>query len=509
MNAPFRQAEPFDDANQRLVANGHPQDWRNPTFPTPPGRYNLVVVGAGTAGLVAAAGAAGTGAKVALIENELMGGDCLTVGCVPSKGMIAAARLAHDARTGGDFGVHAGDMRIDFAQVMDRVRTKRADLSPIDSAKRFREELGVDVYLGTASFTGRDRVKVTGPHGDAELTFKRACIATGGSPATPKIDGLDAVDYLTNETLYTLVDLPPRLCVLGGGPIGCEMAQTFRRLGSEVTVVDHGDRILSKDDEELAAVVRAQMDRDGVAFRLGAKAERVEQDGETIRVHLGGGEVIDCDKLLVAVGRSPNLDGLGLEAAGVETDKKGVVPNEYLQTSNPDVYAAGDVAGRWQFTHAADATARIVVQNALFFGRKKVTDLVMPWCTYTDPELATTGRTAKQLQKDGVAFETFTVEMAHVDRAVLEGDDAGLLKVYATKKGKILGGTLCCRGAGDMISELTLAITCGAKLGGLSATIHPYPTLAEAFRKAGDGWSKTRLTPLVKGLMTRLHSWRR
>ena len=505
MNAPYRLAEPFDDANQRLVENTHPQDWRNPT---PQGRYNLVVLGAGTAGLVCAAGAAGTGAKVALVEDKLMGGDCLNVGCVPSKGMIAAARLAHDARTGGDFGVTTSDVQVDFAKVMDRVRTKRADLSPVDSTKRFRDELGIDVYLGKASFDGPGKVNVVGPHGDATLSYKRACIATGGRASAPHFDGLDAVDYLTNETLFTLTELPRRLCVLGGGPIGSEMAQTFARLGSEVTVVDKNDRILSKDDAQLADVVRGQMERDGVRFVFGKKVERVEKSGDGVRVHVAGGEAVEADKLLVAIGRTPNIEGLGLESVGVETNDKGVVTNDYLQTTNGDIYAAGDVAGRWQFTHAADAMARMVIQNSLFFGRKKASNLTMAWATYTDPELATCGRTAEQLQKDGVDFETFTVGMDHVDRAILEGEQ-GLLKVFATKKGEILGGTMCCRGAGDMISELTLAMTHGVSLGGLSGTIHPYPTVAEAFRKSGDAWSKTRLTPLVAGVLKQINAWRR
>ena len=506
MNAPYKQAEPYDEANRRLVDNTHPQDWRNPT---PKGTYNLVVLGGGTAGLVAAAGAAGTGAKVALIENALMGGDCLNVGCVPSKGMIAAARMAHDARNGGPFGVHVeGSVKIDFAAVMDRVRVKRADLSPADSAERFRDQLGVDVYLGKASFAGRDKVQVTGPHGEAELSFSKACIATGGRAARPDIPGLDAVPYHTNETLYSLTELPRRLAVIGGGAIGCEMAQTFARLGSDVTLLDSGKRILKKDDEELAQIVQKSLERDGVRFVFQSKIERAEQDGLT-RLHLAGGDVIECDALLVSAGRVPNLEGLNLEAAGVESNKKGVVTNDYLQTTSGDIYASGDVAGRWQFTHAADAMSRIVIQNALFFGFKKASDLVMPWCTYTDPELATVGKTADELTKDGVEFATHPIPMRHVDRAFLEGDDEGLLKVFAMKKGQILGGTMCCRGAGDMISILTVAMKGGIGMSGLSGAIYPYPTVAESIRKAGDAYNRGRLTPTVKGVLDRVNAWRR
>lgn len=498
---------PLDAHNETLRSLTHPPDWTNPV---PSGRYNLVVVGAGTAGLVTAAGAAGLGAKVALVERSLVGGDCLNVGCVPSKALIRSARAVGDARDAGRFGVTVGgEIRADFRAVMERMRRLRADISHHDSAARFRA-LGVDVYLGEACFEGRDTLRV----GGQILEFSRAAITTGGRPAVVPVEGLREAGYLTNETLFSLTELPARLVVIGAGPIGCEMAQAFARLGSNVTLVESEPRILTKEDADAAACVEAALRRDGVEIICGGKAVQVRRDGADKVLALncqGEDRDVRVDEILLGVGRSPNVENLGLEAAGVAFDnRRGVEVNAFLQTTNTDIYAAGDVCSRFKFTHAADAMARIVIQNALFFGRSKASDLVMPWCTYTDPEIAHVGLYEGQAREQGYDLDTIAIEMSDVDRGVLDGEEDGLLKIHL-KKGsdRILGATLVARHAGEMISELTLAISAGIGLGAVAKTIHCYPTQAEIIKKAADAYNRTRLTPRLSGLFKTLLAWRR
>lgn len=344
MNPASTPLQPWDDHNRRLHAHVHPTDWVNPT---PTARYNLVVIGGGTAGLVAAAGAAGLGAKVALIERHLLGGDCLNVGCVPSKALIRAARAAAEARDSARFGVKiAGDVAVDFPAVMERMRKLRADLSPHDSAARFRE-LGVDVFIGDAKFSGPDMVEV----GGQTLRFAKAAIATGARAAAPAIAGLGDVPYLTNETLFSLTTLPRRIAIVGAGPIGCEMAQSFARFGSEVTLIESAAGLLPKEDRDAAAILRTALERDGVKIVGDGKDLKVAPLADGIAwtlTNVGGEQTSFADQLLVAVGRAPNVEGLGLEAAGVAFSKKGVAVNERLQTSNPDIFACGDVCSRFQ-----------------------------------------------------------------------------------------------------------------------------------------------------------------
>ena len=354
-----------DDVHDRqLIENCHPPRWVNPT---PNGKYNLVVIGAGTAGLVSAAGAAGLGAKVALIERNLLGGDCLNVGCVPSKGVIRAARAAFDARNGTEFGIHSDTQsKADFAAAMARMRRLRAGISQHDSAERFRK-LGVDVYIGHGRFAGPSTVEIDGKR----LEFHRAVIATGARAAELPIPGLKEAGYYTNETIFTLTELPRRLVVIGTGPIGCELAQSFRRFGSEVTAITDGVEILPKEDQDAAAIVRKQMDREGVRVLTRGMIKRVSGNGAGKRVSVaveGNVEEIDCDAILVSVGRQPNLEGLGLDAASVQYARGGVLVDERMRTTNPRVFAAGDICSRYKFTHAADAMARIVIANALVPG---------------------------------------------------------------------------------------------------------------------------------------------
>jgi pyruvate/2-oxoglutarate dehydrogenase complex dihydrolipoamide dehydrogenase (E3) component len=499
--------EPLDAHNQALLANVHPADWKNPD-PAP--RYNLVVLGAGTAGLVTAAGAAGLGARVALVERNLLGGDCLNVGCVPSKSLLRSAHLAAELRGAARLGLRLpGEARVDFGAVMERVRAVRARISPHDSARRFQEELGVDVFLGHGRFTGPDRVEVDG----RSLRFRRAVIATGARAAVPPIEGLREAGFLTNETLFNLTELPRRLLVLGGGPIGCEMAQAFQRLGAEVTLVEQGDQFLPREDPDAARVLLDALKRDGVAVRLRTRLARVDLRGGERSCALERGErreTLEVDAILVGVGRVPNVEDLGLERAGVETGAGGVVVDDRLRTSSRRIYAAGDVCMRAKFTHAADFAARTVIQNALFFGRARLSALAIPWCTYTDPEIAHVGLGEREAGERGIAIQTFVRELRDVDRAVAEGQEEGFVKIHVEKgRDRILGATIVARHAGDMIGEVAVAMAGRLGLSRLARVIHPYPTQAEAIRQVGDAYNRTRLTPRVKRWFERFLSLRR
>lgn len=498
---------PMDEHNRTLVANVHPTDWRNPE-PAP--CYNLVVLGAGTAGLVTAAGAAGLGAKVALIERHHLGGDCLNVGCVPSKCVIRSSRVAGELRDAAQLGFQVPPgATADFGAVMERMRKLRARISHHDSAQRFQHELGVDVFLGDARFSGSDTVEVDGK----TLRFKKAVIATGARAVHPEIPGLAEAGFLTNETVFNLTECPRRLAVLGGGPIGCELAQAFRRLGSEVTIVEMAPQFLVREDQDAAAILAEAFRREGVSVKLSTSVERVTASGLDKMLHLSHGgisETLAVDEILVGVGRAPNVEGLNLEAVGVKVSPHGVEVNDYLQTTNPRIYAAGDICMQWKFTHAADFAARIVIQNSLFFGRKKLSALTMPWCTYTDPEIAHVGMYERDAAKLGIAVDTFTILLRDVDRALADGEEEGFVKIHTKKASdQILGATIVARHAGEMINEITLAIVAGLGLGTIANVIHPYPTQAEAIRKAGDAYNRTRLTPTVKKLFATVLRWRR
>jgi pyruvate/2-oxoglutarate dehydrogenase complex dihydrolipoamide dehydrogenase (E3) component len=492
---------PDDPHDRRLAAQVHPADWVNPN-PAP--RYHLVVLGGGTAGLVCAAGAAGLGARVALIERELLGGDCLNVGCVPSKALLRSARAAAAVRAAGPLGVRVrGDVEIDFPAVMERLRRLRAGLAAHDSAERFRS-LGVDVYLGQGRFVGRDALEANG----RTLRFSHAVVATGARAARPDVPGLQEAGYLTNESIFSLTSLPRRLAVLGAGPIGCELAQAFARLGADVTLLDHNDRVLKKEEPEASALVKAALERDGVRLRLGATVRQVTRVGEEKWLRLDGEDVV-VDEILVGAGRAPNVEGIGLESAGVRFDaKKGVEVDDRLRTSNARIYAAGDVCSRYQFTHAADAMARIVIRNALFWGRSKASALTIPWCTYVSPEVARVGLSEAEARESGVAVDAFVQPLDHVDRAVLDGEAEGFVKVLVRKgTDKIVGCTIVAEHAGELVGEVSLAMTHGLGLKALAETIHPYPTQAEALRKLGDAYNRTRLTPWVKWLFAKWVAW--
>jgi pyruvate/2-oxoglutarate dehydrogenase complex dihydrolipoamide dehydrogenase (E3) component len=497
--------EPLDAADRELLQAVHPPEWQNPAPRNP---YDLVVIGGGTAGLVSAVGAAGLGARVALIERDLLGGDCLNTGCVPSKAIIRSARAADSARRAGAFGVTAGRVETDFGVVMKRMRERRAGLAAHDSARRL-QQLGVDVFLGAGGFTSRESINVSG----STLMFSRAIIATGGRPAVPPIPGLHDGPFLTSETVFSLTALPRRLLVIGGGPIGCELAQAFAAFGSAVTVLDQAARVLGNDDPDAAAIVQQRLAGDGVSLLLGSRllrASYAQSEWQLTYVSRNGDGESEArgDALLVAAGRIPNLEPLELPRADVEYSKAGVTVDDHLRTSNRRIFAAGDVCSAYKFTHAADALARIALTNALFFGRRRASALVVPWCTYTTPELAHVGLSEHEARDRGDQVTTLTVPFAEIDRAVLDDETDGFVRLHH-QRGRILGCTIVGPNAGELISHAALAINRRGTLGELSATIYPYPTLSDAFKKAGDAHRRSSLTPRLRRWLTRYFDWTR
>ncbi|NJM77234.1 MAG: mercuric reductase [Acaryochloridaceae cyanobacterium RU_4_10] len=495
---------PMDEHNQTLVSYVHPNDWVNPI---PTATYDLVVIGAGTAGLVVAAGAAGLdiGLKVALIEKHLMGGDCLNVGCVPSKCIIRSSRVVGELWSAKDFGINVPNIEVDFCAVMERMRRLRAGISHHDSATRF-QKLGIDVFLGNGHFSSNSTIEV----GGQTLRFKKAVIATGARAVHPPLSGIEEAGFLTNETVFSLTDRPQRLAVIGGGPIGCELAQAFRRLGCEVVVFHRGSHLLNKEDADAANIIQNAFLREEIRLVLNAQMQRVEKSsaGKTIYFKVNDRlESITVDEILAGAGRAPNVEGLNLEAVGVDFDsRKGVKVNDYLQTTNPKIYAAGDICMDWKFTHAADAAARIAIKNMFFspfgLGRSKLSDLTMPRVTFTDPEIAHVGLSETEAHNQGIAINTILIPLSQVDRAIADGETEGFFKIHH-KQGSdhIVGATIVARHAGEMISEVTTAIVGKLGLSTLSGVIHPYPTQAEGIKKAADAYRRTLLTPQTKRLL--------
>jgi len=501
------EVAPLDEHNQKLLANVHPSDWENPD---PSGIYNLVVIGAGTGGLVSAAGSASLSAKVAMIEANLLGGDCLNVGCVPSKALIKCAEVVQQVRKAEMFGVSInGPVQVDFPKIMERMRKLRAGISHHDSVARFSGDLGVDVFLGWAQFHSPNAVTVNGK----TIRFKKAVIASGAKATVPSIEGIENVPYLTNTSFFNLTEMPSSMLVIGAGPIGLELAQCMARFGCQVTVVLRGEKILPKEDPDAARVIYQSLQEDGITFifnaifleithqeakggqAFGETALRIEKDGAT--------EVVKAHSLLLGTGRMPNVQNMGLEKAGVQFNKReGILVNDFLQTSAKNIYAVGDCCTKFQFTHVADFMARIVIRNALFFGRSRFSSLLIPWSTFTFPEVAHVGLYPRDLEEKGIKYTTFTKQFSEVDRAILDGTTEGFVKIHC-KKGsdEILGATIVGPHAGDMISEVSVAIQHGIGLGSLASVIHPYPTKAEAIRQAGDLYNKTKLTPKVKKLL--------
>jgi pyruvate/2-oxoglutarate dehydrogenase complex dihydrolipoamide dehydrogenase (E3) component len=472
------------------------------------GIYNVVVIGAGTAGLVAAAGTAGLGGRVALVERHRMGGDCLNYGCVPSKALIRSSRVAALMRSADRFALDPVRPSIDFGRVARRVKSLRARIAPHDSVERF-EGLGVDVFLGDAALESPRSVRV----GETLLRTRHIVLATGGRAAVPPVPGLAETGVLTNETIFEREEPPGRLLVLGGGPIGCELSQAMARLGASVTLVDRGTQLLHREDPEVADLLRAALERDGVRVLLGARVEEVVPGrGGTHTARVRRDDVlveIAVDTILAAAGRKPNVEGLGLERAGVVCTPRGVTVDAHLETSGPGIYAAGDVCGPYQFTHFAEYQARIVVRNILLaplrgLGRARADYRVVPWTTFTEPEIARVGLGGKETERSGVLHDVHRFAYSDLDRAVLDSEEEGLVKVITARgRGTILGATVVGAGAGELIHELALAMQAGLDLSRLSSLIHVYPTLSQAVQRTADAYMKTRLTPAAR----RLFSW--
>lgn len=450
---------------------------------------DLCIIGAGSAGLSIAAGAVQMGASVVLVERGEMGGDCLNYGCVPSKALLAAGKQAETMRQGEKFGIANVEPKVDFKAVMAHVHGVIATIAPVDSQERF-ESLGVTVIRAEAQFQDKDTITV----GGQTIRPRRIVIATGSGPVAPPIPGLADVNYLTNETIFENETLPDRLIIIGGGPIGIEMAQAHRRLGAEVTVLE-GNTPLSHDDPELVAVVLAQLRAEGIDIREHAMAEAVAMQGDQFAVTLKGGETVTGSHLLVAAGRAPNLDGLNLEAGGVERDRRGILVDKRLRsTSNRRVYAAGDAAGKLQFTHVAGYHAGIIIQNVLFRLPISANHDAVPSVTYADPELAQVGLTEAQARKThGDDIRVLHWDFAENDRAQSERRTDGLMKVITAKNGRILGASIVGQGTGEMIGTWSVMLAQKAKIGAVAKSIFPYPTRAEASKRAAGAFYTPKL----------------
>ncbi len=488
---------PSDAHNRRARALVHPEKW--PIKPaTEP--YDLIAIGGGTAGLVSAAGAAMLGAKVALVERHFMGGDCLVTGCVPSKTLLQSAHVAHVARGASAFGVRADKVEVDFAAVMERVRRVRADIAADDGADAFKER-GIDVLFGTARFTGKDTLDVDGQR----VRFKRAVICTGSRPRALDVPGAGDVDYLTSDSLWSLTERPAQLIVIGGGPIGCEMAQAFARLGSSVTLLQRGGRLLPADIPGASAAVLASLRADGVQVELDADVVGLAGRGDGAEVRFTIGEETRteaADKVLVAIGRTPNVDGLGLADAGVKSTPRGVVADRFMRTSNRRIYAAGDVCSALKFTHTAYAQAEVATLNALLPVWMDWRKRVVPWVTYTDPEVAHVGMPWRELAENTGTLRCLEVHSDDNDRMRTEGESGSFAKVW-TRRGsdKIAAATVVGRHAGETIAELGLAMHGGVGLAKLGELIHAYPTRSDFVRKLADQHNFERVTPLAKRVL--------
>ncbi len=499
-------AVPIEDAYDReLIANVRPPAWQNPLPRNP---YQLLVIGAGPAGLMAARTAAMLGARVALIERDRLGGDSLNYASVPSKTIIRTSRTYADMNEAAQFGaeIPAG-IQVNFAMAMERIRRIRALISRSNSAARLTN-LGIDLFFGSASFTGPESIDVAG----VSLRFKKAMIATGSRPKPVDVPGLTESGYMHAADAFSLTALPQSILVIGGGPGGCEGAQMFARLGARTIIVMTEPLFLPKEERDAAHMVSDALARDGVEIHLNTHAAAVRVAGGRKVVDLiddGDASTITVDGVFVGTGRDPVLDGLELDKAGVSSSPaSGIEVDDYLQTTNPKVYAAGDVCLEHKFTTAAYASGRLVVRNALFPVRRRMSALTIPWCTYTDPEIAHVGLYVKQARERDIPVKTFTVPMHDVDRAVIDSEDCGFVKIHIRDgSDQILGATIVARHAGEMINEISLAMVAGIGLKKLAQVVRAYPTQAEAIRMAADHYNETRLTPLHRRLLRLWLGW--
>jgi len=431
--------------------------------------YDMLVIGGGAAGLTAAGMSAVLGAKTALVEAKKLGGDCTWYGCVPSKSLLKAAKVAHEMRTADRYGLTPAALDHDLSQVMARVRSIREHVYQDADAPPNFEKLGVEVITGWARFLDPHTVEIGDSGTSRRLSSRYFVVATGSSPRTPRLDGAEKAHVLNNETLFDLDRLPKRLVVLGAGPIGMEMAYAFSRLGSEVTVVNHAAGILGRDDPELASLLLEHLRREGIRFLFGTEVVRAENGS----AYTNSGESLEADAILAAIGRRPNIDSLNLAAAGVETNEKGVIVNHRCRSSARHIYACGDAAGRYLFTHMAEHMAKVAVTNAILHVPASMDERHITWCTFTDPEMAHVGRHEEELKRGRVKYSVYRFPFTQLDRAITESETTGVIKVLANRWGRILGVSILGANAGEMIGEYALAMRNGVRLDRLSATIHP------------------------------------
>jgi len=459
--------------------------------------FDICVIGGGSAGLVVAAGGASLGAKVVLIEKHILGGDCLNYGCVPSKTLLHSARVAHTIRDAGRYGVEPATPQVNIADVMQRVSDVIKTIEVHDSPERFRG-MGIDVVFGAGKFTSPDAFQVN----DRTITAKHFVIATGSRPAIPPVEGIENIPYLTNESVFSINEPVPSLIILGGGPIGIEMAQAFTRLGSKVTVIQHNKCILPREDDDLSEVVKQRLEHEGVEFHLDCSSKRVSGSAGNIELVFesrdGEQHTVRGTHLLVAAGRTANSEGLGLEKANVETKNGRIVTDKRLRTTNRRIYACGDIVGPYLFTHMAEHHASVVLRNAIFRLPARIEERVIPWCTFSDPELARVGISETEAQQQGIQFNVYKFPFKDIDRAQAEGETDGLAKIITDKKGRLLGAALVGPNAGELIHEYVLAIAKRMKAADLSGIIHIYPTLAQINRRVADARMKEGLTPTAK-----------
>lgn len=469
-------------------------------------RVDLAVIGGGTAGLVASAGAAMLGARAALFERDALGGECLWTGCVPTKALVRSANVYHLARNGGRLGLPVLDRPVEFGRVMDRMRSVRAAIEPHDSPERFRG-LGVDVVLEDATIPDHHVVRSA----TRTVHARRILIATGSRAAVPPVEGLEEAGFLTHVTALELDRLPESLAIIGAGVTGLEFAQIFSRLGARVTVLERNDRILVREDPELAAMLRRYLEREGIEIRTSVRLSRVRRDVDGLRqISFGDSDqILTVQQVLVAAGRRPNVEGLGLERLGVEMNDDGVAVDDALRTSVDHVYAAGDITGRHQFTHVADYEARLVVANALVpLVTRRADYRAVPRVVYTDPEFAHVGSSemeAREAHGDAVQVHRYGLE--ELDRAMVDGDARGVVKLIAGRRGRLLGAGILARGAGDMIAAPALAVRKKLKLSDIAGTIHAYPTMPEAVRRAAEGADRQRLEGFGGSVLKRVVRW--
>lgn len=485
--------------DHELCEHTHPAHWRNPQ---PRDCYPLVVIGGGPAGIAAARQAAHNGIKVALVERDLLGGNSLNFSSLPSKALIRTSRLYADMRNALHYGAcQPAPIEVDFALVMERLRRIRARISRLDSAQRLSDE-GIDVFLGAGAFTSSHTLDVQG----SQLRFRKALIATGSRSMLPPIAGLAEAGYHTNETVFDLTALPKNLLIIGGGPVGCELAQALARLGSRTIIVHKHPLFLPKEERDAAQMVADALARDGVEIHLNTHATKVwVEDGKKCVQTWNDGNVatIRVDEILTGIGRVPAVSGLGLDAAGIGYDvQSGIHVDDFLRTSQRHIYAAGDACLEQQFVASAVASARLAVDNALFFGRRRMSALTIPWCTYTDPEIAHVGLYARQARERGIPIITYTVPMHDVDRAITDGEEDGFVKLHVRDgSDQILGATVVARHAGEMINGITLAMVAGIGLKTVARVIHTYPTQADAIHMAARAHRGSGIHPWLARLL--------